>query len=155
MSLTSKYRIPSVVPTPEEGSATLYIDAGVLKVKLPDGSSVEIGGAGGGGGAAGLTPVAWALLNFADGMEAVTKQVGDIVTGVNVVGTGEYEVQLEPGVLTQPFKIGVQLTCAGTDRFATYLVDLPSNLITVLIRNAAGASVATSYVTLTVWYDEA
>jgi hypothetical protein len=158
MSLTSKYRIASTVPTPAEGSATLYLDAGVLKVKLPDGSSVEIGGAGGGGGVAGLTPVAWALLCFANGSEAVTRQVGDVITGINVIGTGEYEVQLDPAAgISSAFQLGVQLTCLGTECFATCIASLPSNLITVLIYDAAGSPVSASYVTMTLWYapDEA
>lgn len=156
MSLTTKKRTLEDAPTPETGEVTLFVDIAddVLKAKLPDGTSASVTGAGGGGGGdAELTPVGWAVITLADGMEAVTHQVGDVITGVNVIGTGEYEVTIAPGAnLDDDTRVGVHLTAVGADRFCSHFPELGSNKITVYVRNAAGTAVAAARVTMTLWY---
>lgn len=157
MSLTTKLRSADDVET-VDGHATFFvnIDGEVPSVKLDDGTVLPLAGAS---GSAALTPVAYAVMQLGADTEAILWQVGDVITGINVVGPGEYELTLDPAAgLTLSDRIGVQVAVvgsniAGQERFASYFPQLGSNLITVYVFNAAGTGVAAARATITIWYD--
>lgn len=158
MGHTMKQQAAADVATPASGKATVFIDStdGVVKAKLPNGTVPEPGGSSGN---AALTPVAWALLQLGADTESILHQVGDVITGLNVIGPGEYELTLDPDAgLSNGNRLGVQLAVMGSnisgqERFASYFPSLVGNTITVYVFDAAGAGQPAARATITLWYD--
>lgn len=91
MSHTVLMRAEAAVPTPPAGHATLFVDVGgLVRIKLPDGSTLDVGAAGGGSG--GGSDLVWNKVS-PDG--AVQLEVG-MITAYDLGTTAEFIFPPDP-----------------------------------------------------------
>lgn len=104
-----------------------------------------------GGGAP--TPLAIVQLRLGAGTEAIDGQIGTLVTGINVNGTGDYELTLDPAAgIADPSKLFWTIGAGDfTAKFAVGFPTLPTFALNVY--DAAGAHAAIGRVCIAFWYD--
>ncbi len=105
----------------------------------------------GGGGT--KVPLSIVQLRLGAGTEAIDGQIGTLVTGVTVNGTGDYELTLNPAAgIADSSKLF--WTIGAGDVAAKFVVGLPTLPTFALnVYDAAGAHVAITRVCIAFWYD--